>query len=115
MLKTISRFTSSFSALVTDRATVIDADGRMESIRSAMQVALSEGGSHQSVDSSKTWADIARANDVQTLWYLRSDVLKMLADAYGEQRAHNKLDEITELFRGVVPRNQMGGPRRIQR
>lgn len=115
MLKTISRFTSSFSALVSDKATIIDADGRMESIRSAMQDALSEGVSHQPIESSKTWADIARADDVQTLWYLRSDVLRMLADAYGEQRAHNKLDEITELFRGIVPKNQMAGPRRIQR
>ena len=36
MRKTISRFTSSFAALLTDQTTVIDADGRTENIRTAM-------------------------------------------------------------------------------
>jgi hypothetical protein len=42
MRKAISRFTSSFAALLTDQTTVIDADGRTENIRTAMLQALSE-------------------------------------------------------------------------
>lgn len=42
MRKTISRFTSSFAALLTDQTTIIDADGRTENIRTAMLQALSQ-------------------------------------------------------------------------
>ena len=115
MLKTISRFTSSFAALLTDQVTVIDAEGRMEDIRTAMLDALSElDGDHQT-GASKAWADIARASDIQTLWYLRSDVLRLLADFYGELVARKRLHEITEMFRGIVPKNQMPTPNRMQR
>jgi hypothetical protein len=44
-----------------------------------------------------------RADDVQTLWYRRSDVLRLLADFHGERVAREKIDEISEMFRGLVP------------
>jgi predicted metalloprotease with PDZ domain len=116
MRNAISRFTSSFAALLTDRSTVIDADGRTENIRTAMLRALSGAGVNPTEgSSSKTWTDVMRASDGQTLWYLRSDVLILLSDCHGEVVARNTLDGITEMFRGLVHKNQMPGPSRMGR
>lgn len=111
MRNTIFRFTSSFAALLNDQNTVIDADGRTENIRAAMLQALSETGVNPHMGSSKTWADVVHASDIQTLWYLRSDVLRLLSDFHGEQAARHALNAITEMFRGIVPKNQMPKPR----
>jgi hypothetical protein len=115
MLKTISRYTSSFAALLTDQATLIDADGRTENVRDAMLGALSRLEEHQQKGAYKVWADIMRADDIQTLWYLRSDLLRLLADCHGEPVARKKISAITEMFRGMVSENQMAVPRRSMR
>lgn len=107
MRNTLLRFTSSFVALLVDTNTVIDADGRMEDIRTAMQQALSELDFDLDTGATKAWTDVVRASDIQTLWYLRSDVLRLLSDCHGEQVARARLDTMTELFRGVVHANQM--------
>lgn len=115
MLQTIARFKTSFAALFSDQTTVMDADGRIEAVRAAMLDALSSIDKNESMGASRTWADIARAADVQTLWYLRSDVLRLLSDFHGEQFARNQLDDITEMFRGVVSPSQMPDRRRYAR
>lgn len=107
MRKTISRFKSSFAALLTDQTTVIDADGRTENIRTAMLQALSEVDGSPALDASKTWTDVVRAADIQTLWYLRSELLRLLSARHGEQAARQRLNTITEMFRGIVHKNQM--------
>ena len=109
----IARFTSSFVALLIDQATVIDADGRTENIRTAMLQALLETDANPKMGFSQIWADVTRATDIQTFWYLRSDVLILLSNSQGEQAACDALDAITEMFRGIVPKNQMPRPRHI--
>jgi hypothetical protein len=113
--KALSRFTSTFAALLTDQSTIIDADGRIENIRDAMLRALSTLEDHHTNDALKVWSEIVRANDIQSLWYRRSDVLRLLADFHGERVARKKLDEISEMFRGLVPDNQMPTTRRTIR
>lgn len=115
MLQAIARFRSSFATLFSDQTTVLDADGRTESARSAMLDALSCIARNESMGSSRTCADIARAADVQTLWYLRSDVLRLLSDFHGEQLARSQLEDITEMFRGMVSPSQMPDRRRFAR
>ena len=107
MRKTISRFTSSFAALLTDQTTVIDADGRTENIRTAMLQALAEADDSPTQDTSKFWSDVMRAPDIQALWYLRSELLRSLSERHGEKAARQQLDTITEMFRGIVHKNQM--------
>jgi len=111
MLKTFSRWTSRFTsgttALSDDQSTIIDTEGRTEDIRAAMLHAVSQVHRRPGTTSARTSLDILRANDIQTLWYLRSDVFHLLADSYGEQSARHKLYEITEMFRGLVPKSQM--------
>ncbi len=41
---------------------------------------------------------IRYAVDIQALWYLRADLMGVLAKRYGEAAARAKLDPITEMF-----------------
>ncbi len=111
MLTLISRFTSSFLALMNDADTVIDVDSQFATIQDAMLRSLLE---HLSDEAAlpKVFADITKAYQVQTLWYLRSDLLSSLSVYCGEQVAKQKLDVITEMFRGIVSANQMPNRRR---
>jgi hypothetical protein len=117
MLKTISRFSSSLVALLGDERSTVDANNQLNRIRTTMLSAAVDfiGKDNDSYWSGKVSADISRAHDIQTLWYLRSDLMRILSDHCGEQVGQKKLDEITEMFRGSVPRDQMPGPRRAGR
>ena len=50
---------------------------------------------------------MAYAKDVQTLWYLRSDLMGVLASRKGEATARAQLGDITPLFQGLLPRGLM--------
>lgn len=115
MQKTISRFTSSLAALLTDQTTVIDADGRTENIRTEMLRALYNINKPLQTDNSTLRACIERAVDIQTLWYLRSDLLRQLSNFHGEQLACPQLAAITEMFRGIVHKSQMPTTKRFSR
>ena len=112
MFKTISRFSSSFAALLTDQSTIIDVDGRLDDIRDAMLDSLLALDDRSRKDLCQK---LERVTEVQTLWYLRSEMMALLASHYGEEVARQKLDVVTELFRGVVPDNQMPAMRRFKR
>ena len=113
MLKTLSRFTSSFTSLFAETAaaplTEVDADGRIEDIRTAMlyQLAMMDGAT----DCSYVWSCVVRAYDIHALWYLRSDLVSALSTSLGEPAAREKVKPITAMFQGVVPRHyfQAGG------
>jgi hypothetical protein len=113
MRKTISRFASSFAALLVDQSTVIDADGKTETIRSSLLTAIDEIYESKDIEAARVWSSLSRASDIQTLWYLRSDVLQLLSGQYGETVARTRIDAITEQFRGVVPDNQMPAAKRM--
>ncbi len=112
MRKTFSRFTSSFAALLTEQNTIIDVDGRVEAIRGAMLDILVEIDANEAT---RTWKDVDRAHDAQTLWYLRSDLSRLLGEHLGEKDAGMKMDRITEMFRGIVPKSQMPETRKFRR
>ena len=112
MLKTFSRFTSSFASLVSEQNTILDVDGRVEGIRGAMLDLLMEIEANQTT---KIWKDVDHANDAQSMWYLRSDLSRLLGEYVGEQDARMKMDRIMELFRGVAPVNQMPVTRSFRR
>jgi hypothetical protein len=115
MLKTLSRFSSSFAALLSNENTIIDVGGRLESIRYAMLDILMELDEHPQELAAATWSAVDRASEVQTLWYLRSDLLRVLSNNWGEEISRLRIDEITEMFRGIVHSNQMPGGKRISR
>lgn len=60
---------------------------------------------------------ISVAHDVETLWYLRSELMQTLCRARGEAGARAAITQITELFEGLLPSSMMPGqrPRRPSR
>jgi hypothetical protein len=77
--------------------------------------------SNPRIQISRIWTAIAQAHDIHGLWYLRSEMLRLLCEFHGERGARAHMDRITQLFQGVVPDSFMllaesgGGPRRIKR
>jgi len=112
MLKSLARFTSSFAALLSVQNTILDVDGRVEVIRGEMLDLLMEV---EAIEATKTWKDVDSASDAQSLWYLRSDLLRLLGEHLGEHDAKVKMDRLTEMFRGVVHKNQMPVARKFGR
>ena len=112
MQELISRFATSFAALLTDTNTTVDVSGRIEDIRTAMLDALWAVEGAHAMSESQTWTAIERAREVQTLWYLRSDLFAEISAISGGEVAGLTVEKITEMFRGLVPQNQMGGRKR---
>ncbi len=111
MRKRISQFTSSFAALLSEQDTEKnDVNDRLESIRNAMLEALFD--IDQISGTKEVWSAVVCAIEIQTLWYLRSDLLQHLAKFWGEPVAREKLGEITKLFQGVVANHQLQGRKR---
>ncbi len=46
---------------------------------------------------------IRYASDLSALWYLRGDLMGVLAAVYGEGEARAKIAEITLMFHGMLP------------
>ena len=76
-------------------------DGRVAPLRQAMLDALAEAGD-------SCFSAVARridgADDAQSLWFLRADLMAVLAARYGEERARERMREISDQFEGVLPR-----------
>jgi len=76
------------------------AGSRVEEIRQAMLESLGDTGR-------SAFPAIERrvrfASDVQGLWYLRGEMMEALSSLQGEYMARRKIDEVSTLFRGVLP------------
>ncbi len=85
---------------------------QLENVRVAMLHALAamEPASHRLLTNTRD--AIQKAVEVQTLWYLRCDLLCLLSDFRGEPLARRELDTITEMFRGMVSESQLPQLRR---
>ena len=55
------------------------------------------------------------APNIQALWYLRSDVMTLLAWQHGESAAREQLRVITEMFRGLLPAGMGSRPSPLRR
>jgi hypothetical protein len=53
---------------------------------------------------------VAHANDLQDLWYLRGDLMGALASQHGEAVARRKLGQISDMFKGHVPKGLASRP-----
>ncbi len=54
--------------------------------------------------------NVKYAQDAQGLWYARGDVMAVLADMHGETVAREKVDRISDMFRGLLPRGLSSRP-----
>lgn len=106
MKATISRFTSSLMSQLGGWLTEADAASLTKDIRVAMVSAMLDALKGQTTRP-PVWNKVIYATSIQTLWYLRTDLMAMLSEHCGETLAREKLVEITEKFRGAMPREQM--------
>lgn len=73
---------------------------RTESIRAALTESLNGAATPNAL---ALMQRIRHANDVQSLWYLRSEAMSVLASLHGEACAREALTRISTLFEGVLP------------
>ena len=84
----------------TASSTRLDDPGNMENIREAMlELAASDAGERA--------AGLARriryATDLQALWFMRGELMHLLARTQGEQAAMEKLDGLSAMFGDLLP------------
>lgn len=53
---------------------------------------------------------IRYAGDVQGLWYLRGDLMAVLASSHGETAAREKLESLRDMFEDLLPRGLRSRP-----
>ncbi len=106
MFATVSRFATSLMNHMGESTSDLEAEIRVEEIRKAMLGIMIE---ILDVRTSRPaiWAKVFNVNDIQTLWYLRVDLMALLAEHVGESVARHRLAAVTEIFRGVVPCSQL--------
>ena len=86
------------------------AESQLGRIRTAMLSVL-QGRGGQSIQ--RVSQRVRFAVDVETLWYLRQDVMVALSAIDGESAARRQMKEINSMFKGGLPRSM--GPRAHQR
>ena len=96
-----SKFVISVLNLFADSASARPSAARVQEVRQAMLNCFQ--GVPPSPDQARVWGRILYASDIQTLWYLRSDMMTFLAHPLGEVEAHARLDAVTALFAGLLP------------
>ena len=84
-------------------------EDRTEEIRQAMLALLGEEGARRFPHVARR---IRYAGDIHSLWYLRGDLMGVLADLGSERTAREQIETLTGMFRGLLPRglNSRPGP-----
>ncbi len=99
---------SSFMALLgSGEVAGSNPEDRIEEIRELMLAELGEFGE---TNYPKIMRRVRFMQDVQGLWYSRGDVMAALSAKHGETIAREKLDLISEKFKGLVPRGLTSRP-----
>lgn len=75
-------------------------DLSLEDIRECMLELIEEAGPGKYPHVTRR---IRYAGDLQGLWYLRGDLMAVLASMHGEVAARERVQSITQMFRGLLP------------
>jgi len=105
----ISRISTSLMGLL--RETEKDSPQELERIRSGIVDCIASYMNDHN-EQRAVWRKVLYAPDIQTLWYLRSDVMHLLSDHCGEPLASEKIQALTEMFRGHIPAAQFASAQR---
>ena len=108
-----SKFASSLMSLFGEPVPGLQPERRLKDIRQAMLDSLM--GLEESHQLTRIWAKVLYAPDIQALWYLRSDIMTLLANLLGESIAHTRLTPISVMFNGLLPAAQKPRPNRLAR
>ena len=74
---------------------------RLEDIRQSMLDSLADAGATPLVQIERR---VMFASDAESLWYLRPDLLMVIASKRGERAARQKLEQISAMFIGLLPK-----------
>lgn len=97
-----SQLKSSLLALLSsDIVSLSWREERTEEIRQWMLDELAHAGEF---DLSLLVRRVRYALDAQALWYARGDVMAALAAMHGETVAREKINQITQKFKGLLPK-----------
>jgi succinate dehydrogenase/fumarate reductase flavoprotein subunit len=72
----------------------------LESIRELMMTLASMDGSERGAALSRR---IRYAMDLQALWFMRGELMQLLAKTHGELAARGKVQEVSSLFEDMLP------------
>jgi hypothetical protein len=85
---------------VSTRATQAGDAATMDQVREAM---LALCGGDPGDRSAGLVRRIRYATDLQALWFMRGEIMQLLARNHGEATAREKVDELSALFADVLP------------
>jgi hypothetical protein len=74
---------------------------RLEDIRQSMLDSLEDAGTAPIVQIERR---VLFASDAESLWYLRPELLMVIASKRGERVARQKLEQISAMFVGLLPK-----------
>lgn len=94
------------------RGGVADEAERLDDIRQAMLDCLAEIGRGRFPHVEQR---ILLASNVPALWFMRPELLMVLAAHVGEQAAREVIDEISEMFHDLLPKSLHSRPAALQR
>jgi len=112
MRRTIAKLTTSLMGMLSEPVAEVSAKSRIAAIRQAMLDHLTDLAASSRL--TKMRARILYATDLQSLWYLRADIMTLLAEPLGESVATQRLEAITKLFDGLLPAAQKSRPNRLR-
>jgi hypothetical protein len=99
-----SKFATSFLSLFVEPAPARPSAIRVQEVRQAMLDCFQ--GVPPGPDQARLWGRVLYAPDIQALWYLRSDMMTLLAHPLGETEARTRVANVTTLFVGLLPSAQ---------
>lgn len=100
-------------SLFGESAPDLSPESRIKEIRQAMLDSLA--GLGESHHLTRVWARVLYAPDIQALWYLRTEMMILLAGLLGESAAKTRLLTITDMFSGLLPSAQKSRPNRLRK
>lgn len=89
-----------FSVHTSHPAARVDDAATMDQIREAMLAMAGEDAGERAAGLGRR---IRYATDLQALWFMRGELMQLLARNHGEVAAREKVDELSSLFTDLLP------------
>jgi len=84
----------------------------IEDIRQSMLELVAEDGGERSMRLSRR---IRYASDLESLWFMRGEIMGLLARIYGEASALEKVEELSSMFADLLPSGLRSRPSPLSR
>jgi hypothetical protein len=108
MLSFASSLLTTLQAAISHRAADrLSAAARLEDIRHAMLDSLEDAGDMPLTQIARR---VMFAPDAESLWYLRPELLMVIASMRGERAARQILEQISVMFTGLLPKGLNSRP-----